>query len=97
MLELYIVLLTQTQTSSGFLKDGIKGKPVQNHSTTETHAENFRLYLNFIKESLCKFLLNKELNVWCKLMLQFFFRGECGLREYSEVKTVTIKIPQKNS
>nr|XP_009933993.1 PREDICTED: retinal dehydrogenase 2 isoform X2 [Opisthocomus hoazin] len=23
--------------------------------------------------------------------------GECGLREYSEVKTVTIKIPQKNS
>ncbi|KAL7980299.1 hypothetical protein Chor_014628 [Crotalus horridus] len=23
--------------------------------------------------------------------------GECGLREYSEIKTVTIKIPQKNS
>lgn len=25
------------------------------------------------------------------------FRGEFGLREYSEVKTVTVKIPQKNS
>lgn len=59
--------------------------------------ENFRLYLNFIKESLSRLLLNNKLRSGLRWCYYLFFRGECGLREYSEVKTVTIKIPQKNS
>jgi len=39
----------------------MKGKPVQNHSTTETPAKNIKLHLNCIKESLCTVLLDKEL------------------------------------
>lgn len=34
---------------------------------------------------------------WCLNLPIVCFRGEFGLREYSEVKTVTVKIPQKNS
>ncbi|KAH0619779.1 hypothetical protein JD844_014037 [Phrynosoma platyrhinos] len=40
--------------------------------------------------------LNKALTVSSAMQAGTVW-GECGLREYSEVKTVTIKIPQKNS
>lgn len=40
---------------------------------------------------------HNPLGHWCLNLPFVCFRGEFGLREYSEVKTVTVKIPQKNS
>lgn len=42
-------------------------------------------------------LRRDPLGRWCLNLPFVCFRGEFGLREYSEVKTVTVKIPQKNS
>lgn len=46
---------------------------------------------------LCSLTMHTRISSGCWFYWFLFSRGEFGLREYSEVKTVTVKIPQKNS